>query len=334
MNISVAASAAKPVEVEGFFDRNFYTPLGGALTRVLARTPLTPNDVSWLSVGAALAAAIAYFQPSLRGALIGAALFLLSGVLDSADGQLARATRRTSELGETLDGFCDTLSFGMVYSAAALSFVLNGRGSAPLIIMLGLIAAFSHSLQSSLVDFERQLATHYLTGRGRVLREDRATLERELEAGRARGEGWWPWFLRRTRISYCGRQRAWLPESVELLSLHQRHVAPYPDRVEWFADRYRDEMRGMLRWWAILAPNSHTLGVLAAGLVPFAFGGAGPARMGLSLVFLYDVALNFAVPFLLTAQARIDRRMIAAVTALETRGAGDLHAFALQAAAL
>jgi phosphatidylglycerophosphate synthase len=332
MNISVAASAAKPVEVEGFFDRNFYTPLGGALTRVLARTPLTPNDVSWLSVAAALAAAIAYFQPSLRGALTGTVLLLLSGVLDSADGQLARATKRTSELGETLDGFCDSISFGLIYVAAALSFVVNGRGSAPLILILGLIAAFSHSLQSSLVDFERQLLIHYVTGRGRVLREDQATLKRELDEGRARGEGWWPQFLRKTRISYCGRQRAWLGESVELLDLHQRYVAPFPDRVEWFADRYRDEMKPLLRWWTILAPNSHTFGVLAAGLIPFAFAGAGPARMGLTLVFLFDIGLNFTVPFLLSAQSRIDRRMMAAVTALEGRGADDLHGFSLQPA--
>ena len=65
------------------------------------------------------------------------------------------ATGRTSELGETLDGFCDSLSFGLVYAAAALSFVVHGHGSAPLIVLLGLVAAFSHSLQSSLVDLER-----------------------------------------------------------------------------------------------------------------------------------------------------------------------------------
>ena len=332
MNIRVAASAAKPVEVEGFFDRNFYTPVGGALTRALARTPLTPNDVSWLSVAAALAAAIAYFQPSLRGAVTGSALLLLSGVLDSADGQLARATGRTSELGETLDGFCDSLSFGLIYAAAALSFVVHAHGSAPLIVILGLVAAFSHSLQSSLVDLERQLVIHYVTGRGRVLREDQDTLRRELEEGRAAGEGWWPQLLRETRMSYCGRQRAWLQSSVELLELHQRCVAPFPDRVRWFADLYRGEMRPMLRGWSILAPNSHTLGVLAAGLIPFAFAGSGAARMGLALVFLFDIALNFTVPFLLAAQSRIDRRMAGAVTELDGAGAADTPAFGLQMA--
>ncbi|HTK33923.1 MAG TPA: CDP-alcohol phosphatidyltransferase family protein [Caulobacteraceae bacterium] len=332
MNISAASTAAKPAEVEGFFDTHFYTPLGGVLTRVLALTPLTPNDVSWLSVAAALAAALAYFQPTLQGALIGSALLLFSGVLDSADGQLARATGRTSELGETLDGFCDSLSFGLIYAAAALSFVIHERGSVPLIAILALTAAFSHSLQSSLVDFERQLLIHYLTGRGRVLREDGETLKRDLVEGRARGEGWWPQLLRRVRMDYCGRQRRWLRGSVDLLELHQSHIAPFPDRAAWFADRYRDEVRPLMRWWTILAPNSHTLGILVCGFIPFVLAGTGIARMGLTLVFLFDIGLNFTVPFLLTAQAHIDRQMAEAIAALDERGTGDLQAFNLQAA--
>ena len=115
--------SGKPVEVEGVFDRHFYTPLGGKLASALSRTRLTPNHVSWLSVVPAAGAAAAYLIPSPASALAASALFLLSGILDSADGQLARATERTSELGETLDGFCDTLSFGFVYLAAAIILV-------------------------------------------------------------------------------------------------------------------------------------------------------------------------------------------------------------------
>jgi hypothetical protein len=332
MNISVAGSAAKPVEIEGFFDRHFYTPVGGLLTRALSRTPLLPNDVSWLSCAAALAAAIAYFHPSVLAAATGAALFVLSGLLDSADGQLARATGRVSEMGETLDGFCDSLSFGLVYAAAALSFVIHGRGSAPLILIIGLTAAFSHSLQSSLVDFERQLLAHYVAGRDRVLRENPETLRRQQESARALGEGWWAQLLRRIRIAYCGRQRAWLPASVELLALHESRVAPFPDRAARFAERYREEMRPILRWWTILAPNSHTLAVLVCGFAPFALAGTGAARMGLALVFLYDVALNFAVPFLLSAQARVDRRMARAIAALDSAPAAERPAFSAPAA--
>ena len=309
MQARVRAESAKPSEVEGFFDIYFYTPLGGLAARTLAPTGISPNGVSWLSVAAAFGAAGAYLSATLAGTIAATLLFLLSGVLDSADGQLARATGRTSELGETLDGFCDSLSFGLVYAAGALVFILHHAGPALLIVVAAAAAAFSHSLQSSLVDFERQLFVHFVTGRGRVVREDAATLQREREAARASGEGWWPQALWGMRLSYCARQRRWLSGSVALLDRYQRDIAGSPERMRAFAERYREATTPLLRAWTLLAPNSHTVGVLVCGLAPFLFPQVPIARFGLALVFAFDLALNLAVPPLILAQRRIDRRL-------------------------
>lgn len=311
----------KPPEVEGVFDRHFYTPLGGKLATVLSRTRLTPNHVSWLSVVPAAGAAAAYLLiPTLAGALAASALFLLSGILDSADGQLARATKRTSELGETLDGFCDTLSFGLVYLAAAIIVVREGRSLAVAASVM-LLAGLSHSIQSSLVDFERQLFIHFVTGRGRVLREQPDLLRIEQGAARARGEGWWPQALRAMRRSYCGRQRRWLASSVSLLELHQQSVEPYPERRQWFAQRYHQRMGGLLKAWTVFAPNSHTMAVLLCGLAPFLAPNLPGAHWGLSLVFAFDLLLILALAPLVLIQARKDGAL-----ALEIEG------FAAQAA--
>ena len=195
------AKGGKPPEVEGVFDTHFYTPLGGLAARMLAPTGISPNGVSWLSVAAALAATAGYLTSTLAGTILATLTFLLSGVLDSADGQLARSTGRTSELGETLDGFCDSLSFGLVYAAGAWLAIEHRSGPPLLIVAAAGTAAFSHSLQSSLVDFERQLFVHFVTGTGRVVREDAATLTREREAARLGGDGWWPQFLWGLRLS-------------------------------------------------------------------------------------------------------------------------------------
>ncbi|MDB5694274.1 MAG: CDP-alcohol phosphatidyltransferase [Alphaproteobacteria bacterium] len=321
MSPNIQPTAGKPHEVEGFFDRNFYTPLGGWVAGGLRRTALTPNHVSWLSVAAAAAAAAAYLVPSLTGALAASGLFLASGVLDSADGQLARATGRTSELGETLDGFCDTLSFGLVYLAAAIIFVVRDGGSPTLIVALMLLAGLSHSIQSSLVDFERQLFIHFVTGRGRVLREDPEILRRDRHAARALGEGRWPQALRAMRLAYCGRQRRWLSSSVALLDLHRRCVEPFPDRHRRFAALYRSRMSGTLKLWTLLAPNSHTFGVLACGLAPFLvpaslMPGLSALRWGLPLVFAFDLALNLPLAVLIPLQRRTDRVLAGEIEAL------------------
>ena len=309
-------NGGKPLEVEGFFDQRFYTPLGGWIAKQLGSTRLTPDHVSWLSVVVAGAAAAAYLVPTLAGALAGSALFLLSGVLDSADGQLARATGRTSELGETLDGVCDTLSFGLVYLAAGIGFVVQGHGSAVPIVVLAVLAMVSHSIQSSLVDFERQLFIHFVTGRGRVLREAPELLRLERTVAQAGGEGWWPQLLRRLRLGYCARQRRWLASSVALLDLHHARVQPDPDRRRWFAGRYARATGRMLKAWTVLAPNSHTLGVLLAGLAPWLLPGVPALRWGLALVFVFDLALNLALVPLILVQRRIDGALMREVLAL------------------
>ena len=299
----------KPPDVEGFFDRRFYSPLGATVASGLSRTALTPNHVSWLSVAAAAAAAAVYLIPTLAAALAASALFLLSGVLDSADGQLARATQRTSELGETLDGFCDTLSFGLVYLAAGVIFVRQG-GSPQLVAIIMILAGVSHSVQSSLVDFERQLFIHFTTGRGRVVREDPDILASDRRARKAAGEGWWPQALRGMRQSYCARQRRWLASSVALLEAHRRCVAPFPERRRWFTARYRRMTGTMLKRWTVLAPNSHTLGILACGLVPFVMPGTPGLRWGLPLVFAFQLVLNLAMAPLIVLQSRLDWALV------------------------
>lgn len=295
----------KPREIEGFFDLAFYTPLGGGVARLLRPTPMTPNQVSWLSAAVAGLAALAYSTPTLAGAVTASVLLLTSGILDSADGQLARATGRTSELGVTLDGFCDSLSFGLIYLAAAIGFVDRG-GPVIVIVPLMVAAGWSHSVQSSLVDYERQVFIHIISGDGRVAREDPVRLRGAQAAALAAGEGRWPQLLHRLRLAYCARQRRWLASTADLLALHERSEMPGSLRRA-FADHYRETMRGPLRAWAVLAPNTHTAGVLLAGLSPFLFDHATATRWGLASVFIFDLALNAPMAGLLLMQRRLDR---------------------------
>ena len=305
----------KPVEIEGFFDLHLYTPLGGIVARLLARTAVTPNQVSWVSVAVAAGAAAAYATATLPGVVIGALLLLASGILDSTDGQLARATGRTSELGETLDGLCDTISFGLIYLVAAAGFVARG-GSPWLAVALFAAAGWSHSVQSSLVDFERQVFAHIVHGAARIAREDPASLARDRDRARVAGEGWWAQTLRAMRIAYCRRQRQWLGSTTALLA---RWDGLAPDRRTAFADRYARAMPRLLKAWAVLAPNSHTLGILVAGFLPFVVADPLVAQAGLALTFGYDLLLNAAMIGLMLVQRRVDRRLLAGGDAREAK---------------
>ena len=81
--------------------------LSRPVTRCLAATGVTPNQVTLLGTAAGLAAALCYLRDGMAWALAGAVLFSLSYLLDNCDGELARIKGLQSRLGASLDDLGD-----------------------------------------------------------------------------------------------------------------------------------------------------------------------------------------------------------------------------------
>ena len=90
------------------------------VTRRLAATHITPNQITLFNLGLGLAAAACMLNGGYFAALLGALLFLLSSILDGCDGEIARLKFQQSRLGPgwTLR---PTISRTWLYSAASLS---------------------------------------------------------------------------------------------------------------------------------------------------------------------------------------------------------------------
>lgn len=84
--------------------RYVYRPLSRPVASVLAHTPVTPIQVSWVSALFAGAGGVAF---AYRQYLLGVALALIGQVTDCIDGDLARLTGRTSRTGAYLDSVLD-----------------------------------------------------------------------------------------------------------------------------------------------------------------------------------------------------------------------------------
>ena len=107
----------------------------------VAGTGLRPNQVTALRIATALAAGVAFAAGSERAIRVGSGLFVVSAVLDRADGELARQTGQFSKRGHVLDlaGDC---------SADAVAMLAIGVGAMPTWLgvwapMLGLSGAIS-----------------------------------------------------------------------------------------------------------------------------------------------------------------------------------------------
>lgn len=98
--------------------RYLYRPLSTRIAGVLARTRMTPVQVTWLSAIIALAGAICF---AFGAYVAGAILTFIGSVTDCVDGDLARLTSRTSRSGAFLDSVLDrwtdaALILGLTFS--------------------------------------------------------------------------------------------------------------------------------------------------------------------------------------------------------------------------
>ena len=101
-------------------------PIAGLIVRSLYRTPVTPNQVTLAATAAGLAAAALYSQGTpLLTALAGLSL-TAKDLLDSADGQLARAKGMFSRAGRFLDSIGDFAVNLAVFCAIAVAMVRGG----------------------------------------------------------------------------------------------------------------------------------------------------------------------------------------------------------------
>ena len=106
----------------------------------LARTGVTPNQLTTLRLATGLAAATAFARGGVLWPDLGAATMLVSLLLDRADGELARETGRTSLSGYRYDLASDAVSTIMVFLGMGIG---ARRALGPASVVYGAVAAVS-----------------------------------------------------------------------------------------------------------------------------------------------------------------------------------------------
>lgn len=159
-------------------------PVAGFLVRFLYHTPITPNQITIAATLSGFIAAALYFIANPTATVCAGAFVTLKDLLDSADGQLARAKQIYSRAGRFLDSIGDFLvnlgvfvAIGYVLSVAwggLLSLALATLG------FLGITLRVSYHVyyQTSFLHLRQRYSTNRVTEeiREEDLRADRTTL--------------------------------------------------------------------------------------------------------------------------------------------------------------
>lgn len=113
--------------------RDTLQPILEKIGKAFASTGLSPNFWTLVGLVFALASALVYGLGIEFGLIIGGILLLISGFFDMVDGQVARATGKTSQKGSYLDSMFDKIA-----EVAIFLGLLIGGYAEPYLVMLAI----------------------------------------------------------------------------------------------------------------------------------------------------------------------------------------------------
>ncbi|MBT8401994.1 MAG: CDP-alcohol phosphatidyltransferase family protein [Rhodothermia bacterium] len=274
-------------EIEELSNLYLVHPVSKAFVRVFARIGVHPNAVSVFGMIFGALAAVAYFNyREWEFAVAGFFFMFLWHVMDGADGQLARLTGKTSEIGKVLDGLCDHLSFSLVYVAIATALTID-RGA--WVWIPAFAAGFSHIAQSSAYEFQRQNYDYWVHGKesARVVASHEI---REMLRGRTGISA----IFARVQLLYVIIQETVAAYDGKLMARLEELKRKEGSQFARVRDLYRSVNMPAVRRWSILSSNYRTLAIFVSVVIGFPL-----------LYFVIEiVALNIVLILLLRMQKR------------------------------
>lgn len=105
---------------EGFMSRHLDRSVSLAVSRRLANTGVTPNQMTYVAVLIGLVGAPFFLSPRPAVQVIGGILFLLHSIIDGCDGELARLRFQESRWGGVLDFWGDNVVHVAVFAAMGM----------------------------------------------------------------------------------------------------------------------------------------------------------------------------------------------------------------------
>jgi phosphatidylglycerophosphate synthase len=230
---------------------NFYIhrSLQLLLTRPLVRTPITPNQITFLSLCAGLVAAYLIAFGSTTERWVAAGLMFASAILDGVDGMIARVKKTSSETGHAIDGAADY--FVNVSTTIAAVYHLGQTSGQPILAAaLGLGAHMVWAQHLMLYDFHCALYLRFLTG-GKHQGGDRARAEATLQKVHESGS-----LFKRVLMTVFVWQLGNRQGLLEKVSPLGARLATQP-ADEAFAREYVETHRAPMRLWAYCGNALH-----------------------------------------------------------------------------
>ena len=245
-----SSESIKLMPIEETFDIYFSRFFGYYFALLSKWLRLTPNQVSLASLVAGLFSGyLFYFQDSPMLILWACFFITLSGVLDSADGQLARMTGQSSDIGRKIDAIIDTFVFVACYIGGSLYFLQTDYGW--WIIPLAALGGYFHSAKSAAYEYYKTEFIYYV----KQAKDHRIPYVNEVERTSGKS-GLWYTVLYYLEIDYI-RKQAMFPGRYKA-NREQFEMYAFGSSSEKFRELYTQINEPIMTWWALVCgTNTH-----------------------------------------------------------------------------
>jgi hypothetical protein len=133
-------NSIKSIKSDELINTYLLRPIAGIIVWALYYTPITPNQVTIVSILSGIIAAIFYLKGTASAFVVAGLLVTLKDILDSTDGQLARAKQLQSRAGRFLDSIGDFVVDAAVFGSIGWTlYKLNDNWLMLFLALLGLI---------------------------------------------------------------------------------------------------------------------------------------------------------------------------------------------------
>lgn len=284
----------KSADTEEWIDLMFYRPVGYRWALLFRRLNVKPNTVTIASIILGVAAGVLFYFDNLTINIVGMCLLVWANMYDSADGQLARMTGQTSEIGRILDGLSGDFWFNTIYFV--ICFRLNAEWGW-VIWALAILAGLSHRMQAAMSDYYRNIHLFFLKGKaGSEL--DNAAKQQELYRSLPwRGNVVQKLFLR-GYISYTKTQERFSPAFQRFFkTLHAKYGEACPTEIR---DEFLELSRPLMKYTNILTFNTRIIVLFISLFIDEPW-----------LYFVFDITvLNLLLVYMIGRHERICRHFI------------------------
>jgi phosphatidylglycerophosphate synthase len=277
-------NSLKMQEVEEPLDLFFYRPIAFVIVKLIYRLPITPNQVTFLSLGAGLVSAYYFAQGTLGAFVVAAVWYAISNVLDCCDGMLARLQGSGTPLGRLIDGIGDWIIAVAIF--LGLGIGLTHLTQDPTIWYLVVAGGITSALHAIAFDYHQQDYVSHVRGKESYHTFETDKTRRELQQLKdAKGS----WLRRGVLLIY-----------LQYLTVQERvQTQPENQRRQYAPEVFRKHNRRIMRWWTLLGSTTNRSLLIVTAL------------FGAPILFLWIVvtAGNMYLLFMLLQQRSIKRRM-------------------------